>query len=89
MPLNNFEDATVEHTGSEEQRYQRKYHFITKIFAEEEHSKHHSYGYETKNRHGIFDQLQHLAELLDIGGELFDQLAWEDIRPKAILALSK
>ena len=62
----------LRYTGSKEKGNEGKDHFFAKLLVEEKHAEHDSDGDKTQNGHGPFDELQDLAELPDVGGELVD-----------------
>ena len=79
----------TKYTGSKEKCNEGKDHLVTKVLAKEEHAQHDPDGYDAQDRHHPLDQLQDLAEFVDVAGKLVHEVAREAIRPKGILAFAE
>lgn len=76
-------------TGAQEESNKGVDHLIAKVLAEEENPKHDADGNETEDRHSPLDEFEEKPEALDVLRVVGDELAGENVGPKAIFSLAE
>lgn len=67
---------------TEEERDKRIDHLLPEVLGEPEQCEHLVDGHEREGDFEFLDDLEHAAELLDVGGEVSSQLGRKDVGPK-------
>ncbi len=84
-----MEEEPKSHTRSQEESDQWKNHLLTKLLVEKEHPKHDLDRDQTKNGHGVLDDLENFPKLPDVSSESINQVTWETIGPETVLAFTE